>query len=157
MMDVTPRGGGSVTVRFTEDEAELLRRLLAEMETMLASRSDRDPVVGRLFPRAYEGEKEEESYRALVGDQLVSAKRANLRTAGDMLGREGAAETALSEDEAEAWLALLTDLRLAIGTRLDVTEERMSEDIDPDDPDAAALSILHWLGWVQGTILEAIA
>jgi hypothetical protein len=51
---------------------------------------------------------------------------------------------------------LLTDLRLAIGTRLDVTEEKMSDDIDPDDPEAAALSVLHWLGWVQGTILEAI-
>ena len=149
-------GEGSVTIRFSEDEAELLRRLLAEMETLLAARSDRDPVVGRLFPRAYETKKEEESYRSLVGDELVTAKKANLRTAGDMLGREGAAEAALSEDQAEAWLALLTDLRLAIGTRLDITEEKMSEDIDPDDPEAAALSVLHWLGWVQGTILEAI-
>ena len=149
-------GEGSVTIRFSEDEAELLRRLLAEMETLLAARSDRDPVVGRLFPRAYEKKEEEESYRSLVGDELVTAKKANLRTAGDMLGREGAAEAALSEDQAEAWLALLTDLRLAIGTRLDITEEKMSEDIDPDDPEAAALSVLHWLGWVQGTILEAI-
>jgi hypothetical protein len=155
-MDATSMGEGSVTIRFSEDEAELLRRLLAEMETLLAARSDRDPVVGRLFPRAYEKKKEEESYRSLVGDELVTTKKANLRTAGDMLGREGAAEAALSEDQAEAWLALLTDLRLAIGTRLDVTEEKMSEDIDPDDPEAAALSVLHWLGWVQGTILEAI-
>ena len=155
-MDATSTGEGSVTIRFSEDEAELLRRLLAEMETLLGSSSDRDPVVGRLFPRAYEKKEEEESYRSLVGDELVSAKKANLRSAGDMLGREGAAEAALSEDEAEAWLALLTDLRLAIGTRLDVTEEKMSEDIDPDDPEAAALSVLHWLGWVQGTILEAI-
>ena len=155
-MDATSKGEGSVTIRFSEDEAELLRRLLAEMESLLESRSDRDPVVGRLFPRAYEKKKEEESYRSLVGDELVSTKKANLRTAGDMLGREGAAEAALSEDQAEAWLALLTDLRLAIGTRLDVTEEKMSEDIDQDDPEAAALSVLHWLGWVQGTILEAI-
>jgi hypothetical protein len=157
MMDASSTGEGSITVRFTQDEAELLRRLLAEMETLLESKSGRDPVVERLYPRAYETEEEEESYRALVGDELVSAKRANLTTARDMLGREGAAEAALSEDQADAWLALLTDLRLAIGTRLDVTEERMSEDINPDDQDAAALSVLHWLGWVQGTILEAIA
>ena len=149
-------GEGSVTIRFSEDEAELLRRLLAEMETLLAAGSDRDPVVGRLFPRAYEEKKDEESYRALVGDELVSAKKANVRTAGDMLGREGAAEAALSQEQTEAWLALLTDLRLAIGMRLDVTEEKMSEDIDSEDPEAAALSVLHWLGWVQGTILEAI-
>jgi Domain of unknown function (DUF2017) len=155
-MDATSMGEGAVAIRFSEDEAELLRRLLAEMETLLASRADRDPVVERLFPRAYDRKKEEESYRSLVGDELVAAKKANLRTAGDMLGQEGAAEAALSEDQAEAWLAVLTDLRLAIGTRLDVTEEKMSEDINPDDPEAAALSVLHWLGWVQGTILEAI-
>jgi hypothetical protein len=155
-MDATSKGEGSVTIRFSEDEAELLRRLIAEMETLLDSRSDRDPVVGRLFPRAYENKKEEESYRSLVGEELVSHKKANLHAAGDILGSEGAAEAALSEDQAEAWLALLTDLRLAIGTRLDVTEEKMSEDIDPDDPQAAAISVLHWLGWVQGTILEAI-
>jgi hypothetical protein len=157
MMDATSAGEGSITISFTKDEAELLRRLLAEMEPLLESKSGRDPVVERLFPRAYESKEEEEGYQALVGDELVSAKRANLRTARDMLGREGAAEAALSEDQADAWLALLTDLRLAIGTRLEVTEERMSDDIDPDDPDAAALSVLHWLGWVQGTILEALA
>jgi hypothetical protein len=156
-MDATPAGEGSVTVRFTEDEAELLRRLLAEMQTILESGIDRDPVVERLFPRAYEKEDEEQSYRALVGDELTATKRSNLETAGDMLGEQGAAEAALSREQAEAWLALLTDMRLAIGTRLDVTEERMSEEIDADDPDAAALSILHWLGWVQGSILEAIA
>jgi hypothetical protein len=157
MMDATSTGRGSVAVRFTDDEAELLRRLLAEMGTLLEAKSSSDPVVERLLPRAYEGKEEEASYRALVGDDLVSAKRANLRTASEMLGPEGAAEGDLSEDETDAWMALLTDLRLAIGTRLDVTEEKMAEDIDPDDPDAAALSVLHWLGWVQGTILEAIA
>jgi len=155
-MDATSMGEGSVTIRFSDDEAELLRRLLAEMESLLGGGAQRDPVVGRLFPPAYESKKEEESYRALVGDELISTKKANLRTAADMLGQDGSAEADLSEDETEAWLALLTDLRLAIGTRLDVTEEKMSEDIDPDDPDAASLSVLHWLGWVQGTILEAI-
>jgi hypothetical protein len=157
MMDATPTDEGSISVRFTDDEAELLRRLLAEMEMLLEAKSPQDPVVGRLFPRAYETNEEEESYQSLVGDELVAAKRDNLRSARDTLGTEGPAEAELSQDQADSWLALLTDLRLAIGTRLDVTEESLSKDIDPDDPDAAALSVLHWLGWVQGSILEAIA
>src|SRR5918996_3559524 len=113
-MDATSMGEGSVTIRFSEDEAELLRRLLAEMETLLASGSDRDPVVGRLFPRAYEKKEEEESYRSLVGDELVSAKKANLRSAGDMLGREGAAGTAPSGGGGEAGVCFVPHPRVCL-------------------------------------------
>lgn len=156
-MEADPAGEGSVDLRFSADEAELLRRLLQEMELLLDAGHDADPVVGRLFPNAYETEEEESAYRQLVGDELMTRKREGIRTARTTLAAEGEVETRLSEEEADAWLALLTDLRLAIGTRLDVTEEKMAADIDPDDPDAAALSVLHWLGWVQGTILEAIS
>jgi hypothetical protein len=62
----------------------------------------------------------------------------------------------LDEEEVDRLLALLTDIRLAIGTRLDVTEERMAAELDRDDPDAAALSVLHWLGWLQESVIAAI-
>jgi hypothetical protein len=65
--------------------------------------------------------------------------------------------TTLSPEEGEAWVRALTDMRLAIGTRLDVTEETMSTEPDPDDPSAAPLQILHWLGWLQESILDQMA
>ena len=53
-------------------------------------------------------------------------------------------------------VASLTDLRLALGTRLGVDEERMGAAVDPAGPDAAAMTVLHWLGWVQEGILSAL-
>ena len=50
---------------------------------------------------------------------------------------------------------MLTDLRLAIGARLEVTEELMSADVGPEDERAPALVTLHWLGWLQEMLLKA--
>jgi hypothetical protein len=85
---------------------------------------------------------------------LKGAKRRARAVVEEKLGRRGPVSTTLSSEEAEMWLTFLTDVRLAIGTRLEVTEELMGADIDPDDPDAAAVSVLHWLGWLQEMTLQ---
>ncbi len=156
MPDVT-RTGGEIAVSFDADEATLLRNLLEEMRLLLEADIPRgDAVIGRLFPQAYEDPDEEASYREMVGGQLHDAKRNGLRIARDALGEKGAATVRVGPEETDAWLALLTDLRLAIGTRLDVDEEKMSAAIDPADPEAPAYAVLHWLGWVQASILEEV-
>ena len=75
----------------------------------------------------------------------------------ERLKGRGPLETSIPEDEVLAWLTGITDLRLAIGTRIDVTEEMMAADLDPKDPTAPALSVLHWLGWLQESILAEIS
>ena len=52
------------------------------------------------------------------------------------------------------WLAALNDVRLALGTALDVTED-MPDDVDPDDPRAAHLGVYHWLTFVQDGLVQA--
>jgi len=52
----------------------------------------------------------------------------------------------------------LNDARLALGTRLDVTED-LDHDLrqyDPEDPYTQALAVYLWLGWAQELLLEAI-
>lgn len=142
-------------VELTRDEAELLRELLAEMDRLLNADIPRtDPVRRRLFPDAYEDPKDAQMYREMVGDELMEAKREALRQVKERTGTSGALVTSIPAEEIPAWLSLLTDMRLAIGTRLDVTEEAMESELDPADPDTPAMSVLHWLGWVQGSMLE---
>jgi hypothetical protein len=145
-------------VRLVLDEMEthVIRQLTEELRTLLdAGRIDRgDPVYERLFPAAYDDVQDESAYRDLIGDDLVTFKLQALDMVTDALG-ERFSDITLEGDTLDIWLACLTDLRLAIGTRLDVDEERMGTEIDPDDPDARSLAVLHWLGFVQEGVVRA--
>lgn len=146
-----------VELTLEDYEADLLRGLMREMRALLGNERDhRDPVVARLFPDAYSDEGNERAYRELVGGDLRDYKLDALTTVELGVGREGAVETKIEPGEAQAWLTTLTDMRLAIGTRLDVTEETMAQELEPGQPDAASFAALHWLGWMQGSLIEAL-
>jgi len=68
---------------------------------------------------------------------------------------ETAARDRLTAEELDAWLRALTDLRLALGTRLEVTEETYEREIDPRDPEAYELSVFAYLSWLQEQAVEA--
>lgn len=156
-MKIRGGSGGAIRLGLEDAEASLLRALTREMQTLLdADIPSGDPVKERLFPRAYEDPGNEETFRDLVAGDLENAKSQAVREVRDALGPSGRVEVKLGPDEVSTWLRLLTDLRLAIGVRLDVTEETMSEEIDPDDPNASAFAVLEWLGFLQGSILERL-
>ena len=143
--------GGGVRVRIEGDEAELLRQLLAELQMLLEADAPReDPVVSRIFPDAFEEEEDQRAYREMVDEDLRNQKLDATRTVRDTL-----AGATLSDDQIDAWLVTLTDMRLAIGTRLGVDEERMAAELDPDDPSTASMAVLHWLGFLQESIVQA--
>ena len=142
-------------MRLEAGEADLLRRLAAEMRTMLESHVAGDPVVQRLFPDAHTGSEEAAEFRSLTQDDLSAVKRSALQRMVTSLGTEDRLDVTLTTAEVDSWLSVLTDLRLAIGTRLEVTEELMSARVDPGDERAPALATLHWLGWVQEMLLRA--
>jgi hypothetical protein len=115
-------------------------------------------VIARLFPDAYRDDPEHaQKYHEMVGDELRREKVRALTTVSDSLGPTGDAHVELTDELTTAWLAWLTDVRLAVGTRLGVTDETMGADIDPGSPDAPAYEVLHWLGWIQESIIERIA
>src|SRR5436190_1624534 len=111
-----------------------------------------DPSLRRLFPTAYPDDPERDrEYRQLVGDELLDRRRASLDTIQATIDA-----TTLSEDEVLAWMGAINDLRLVLGTRLDVSEE--TEPIPaPDDPDAPMLVLYGYLGYLLETIVEALS
>ena len=62
----------------------------------------------------------------------------------------------LSRDQADAWLGALNDLRLVLGTRLEVTEDLDADDLAEDDPRLPGLEIYGWLGWLQESLLGCL-
>ncbi|MEV5608386.1 DUF2017 domain-containing protein [Streptomyces sp. NPDC052225] len=135
-----------------------------------------DAVLQRLFPDAYGGpggpadEDEAElrayssEFRRFTENDLRAGKRDDalavirsldaLSPAGD-----GGAVLKLTRDESVQWMRALNDLRLAIGTRLDITDE---EDTDllyrlPDeDPRKPMVMAYLWLGGLQETLVETL-
>lgn len=150
------RRRGEITVSVAEEEANLLRRFIDEYLELLGAGDETDPVMKRLFPDAsLDDNKVRADYRELARDPLERQKISGAETARRSLGDTGGWEATLTEEERDAWMVLLTDLRLVIGTRLDVTEEVMSTEPDPADPEQWPLAVIHYLGWLQQTLVDA--
>jgi hypothetical protein len=94
------------------------------------------------------------------GDLVDGRRRALTTVEGTLAGaavRRGRFELTLSEEQALAWLAVLNDARLALGTRLEVTEDLDLSGLDPDDPDTAPFAVYWWLGGLQEGLLDALS
>jgi hypothetical protein len=141
---------GTVRLSFLPHETALLRELLDELERLLDD--PEDPDLRRLFPPAHADRESEEQYRALVGDELLAGRAKALATVRGTLGRD-----TLDPDEADAWLRALNDLRLVLGTRLDVSEEIDWDAVDLQDPRGRDLAVYGYLSWLQEQLVEALA
>ena len=154
-IDRTPDG---LSIELEGDEASLLERLTDEMQLLLGEEpSPNDPVSKRLFPDAYDDPKDQAQYRDLMGDSLAAGRKAALAKMKESLAARSDDRVVLEGETVDAWLSTINDMRLAIGTRIDVTEEVMNAELDPNNPQAGALAVLHWLGWVQEAVLREIS
>jgi hypothetical protein len=51
----------------------------------------------------------------------------------------------------------VNDLRLVLGTKLDVTEEMYERPLTEDTPNASQLAIYHYLGYLEEQIVVALS
>jgi hypothetical protein len=154
-------GNDRVRVRLAHDEVAVLRGLPDQLRTVLGEGED-EPVNQRLFPPAYldvADIEQDAEYQRLMHDDLVKEKLANLDLVTDTLSRGSTSvrrwTVELTEEEATAWLGVLNDLRLALGVRLDITED-YDGDVDDTDPRAPAFRLLSYLGWLEEQLLDAL-
>ena len=120
--------------------------LAAELRSQLEGEPG-DPSLRRLFPPAYENEQDERAYRELAGGELLDGRRQALE-----LFAATAHEDRLSANEADAWLRALNDLRLVLGTRLDVQEGTLL-----DNPQTPELAVYGYLSWLQEQLVAALS
>ena len=141
---------GGFTLRLPQEERDLLRTLPDQLRQLLATD---DPSLRRLFPPAYVDDPEKEAdYRRLMADDLIRGRKAAL----DIVEATIDADT-LDEEQLTAWMGAINDLRLVLGTNLDVSEEMDLDDLDPDDPRMPAFALYGYLGWLQEQIVAALA
>ena len=110
-----------------------------------------DPSLARLLPdfeRAGDEEYEGDNslLRSLHESDITKGKLINLAIIGQALGPDGSVNVTITEDEADAWLSGINDLRLYLSA------------IDADDPVRREErdNLVDWLAYNQGTLLDAM-
>jgi hypothetical protein len=128
-----------------------------------------DPVLARLFPTAYPDDQEAAAeFRRFTEGTLRDGKAAGATTVIDELEEAGlpaelgedkvVIDVELDRSSAEVWLKTLTDLRLALATRLEVQQddEAFWAALPDDDPRSQAHDIYEWIGALQETLVDAL-
>jgi hypothetical protein len=141
-------------LRLEPPEIELLQTLLAELTAVVADADADDAVVQRLFPSAYPDDGAADAdYRSITESSLRRERRD--RITGCLVDLAAGSDVPLGDDaDAQRWIKVLNDLRLALGTRLGVTEEQV--DIDPTDPESRPWLIYYWLTATQDSVVTAL-
>jgi uncharacterized protein DUF2017 len=143
------RKGDGVRLRLDAHERLLLGDLLDELDRLLDDPDD--PELRRLFPPAYADRSDDEQYRSLVRDQLVSGRSKAHATVRRTLDSD-----TLDFDQAEQWMRTLNDMRLLLGTRWDVTEQLDYGQLNMDEPRGRELAVYGYLSWLQEQLVEAL-
>ncbi|WP_169950260.1 DUF2017 domain-containing protein [Microbispora sp. H11081] len=162
-----------VTVRLDAGEVSILRSLVSQVLGLVepgttgddpleralgigAAAPPADPVLARLFPSAYADDEEAaQEFRRYTEATLRDGKRADAST---LLETAEPGVLTLTPEQGQAWLRALNDVRLALGVRLEVTEE-VHEEIalmPEDDPRYPSFVIYDWLTYLQDTLVRAL-
>lgn len=139
---------GEIRLRLPEDERTLLRGVAASIRALLADGDD--PALRRLFPPAYDDPELDREYRELVGGQLSAGRERVLEHLASTVDRD-----VLSTEDADVWLRALNDVRLVLGTRLDVTEDLDWNGLSPEDARAPELGLYAYVSWIQEQLVAA--
>lgn len=141
---------GDFNLTIPPDERDVLRQLPDQLRELLTTD---DPSLRRVFPPAYPDDEElEAEYRKFMADDLLDRHNGALEIMRDTIDQDR-----LDEDQMVAWLGALNDLRLVLGTRLDVTEDLDPTALADDDPRHPAFALYHYLTWLQGELIEALS
>ena len=149
------RRRGRVRLHLEAVETGLLGTLFDDLDEALQTLPGDDPVRQRLFPAAYrEDAAAAEEFRSFTEEPLRDSRSERLGVSrAELPSGEGTVE--LDAEAAQRWLTVLNDLRLALGTRLNITEDDDLR-LDATDPQAQSRAVYQWLTALQDSLVRAV-
>jgi hypothetical protein len=135
---VRAAGDGGVDIRLEPELRELIGSLAGQLRELIDDPEAQDsPGLARLFPPAsVDDPMEALGFEQLMGEALRAGKR---ETAAVVLAT--ANNDHLDPEETLAWMRCLNDVRLVLGTRLEIEEDTDLEELfrDPMTEQAAIM------------------
>ena len=147
-----------VSVHLADWERRLLAEMVGELRRNLLDHTPArdggdglDPSLRRLFPPAYLSDPDRDAdYQRLMRDELLAERLDHL----DLL--DGTLEADhLDDAQLTAWVQGLNELRLVLGTQLDISEEDDSTEVGAHDPGQRPRLRYHYLGGLLAELIDA--
>ena len=147
------KDGHGYAVDLGERARDLLVELCRQSRLLLENEDpSSDPAMDRLFPPAYPDDPLADlEFSSALGDAPKDDKLAAIQT----VERTANADR-LTEEELLAWIGVVNDLRLILGTRLEVTDDPDDEGPAPDDPSREAYEVYLFLGMLLQEMLGEV-
>ena len=143
------RRGEEVRVRLSAHERALLRAIPEQLDD-IGDASD-DPAAARLEPPAHrEDPAASKRFRELVGDDLSRARARDRERLADRADAES-----LTLEEAEAWMRVIGEARLAIAARIGIEDE--SWETDRSLAESREGLTLQYLSYLQDSLVRALS
>ena len=163
---------GQITLTLDVAEREVLGQLFDQVEQLLdeltthdtsdplelmlgmngSTQISKDPALARLFPDGYsEDEHASADFRRFTEQDLRQQKISALIDVRKGI-QATANPSAVSAPQAQSWLKALNDLRLVLGTRLEISDEN-DFDFDSDEP---GMHLYNYLTYLQGTLIDSL-
>ncbi|MGE5226880.1 MAG: DUF2017 family protein [Planctomycetaceae bacterium] len=144
--------GGGVVLDLPEPIRAFVRGAVEAYRDLLTSEEAADdPAVARLSPTAYADDP--------LRDIAFDERRAEALGRGRFEAIEAVLATVeaerLTEEEADAWMRTCNDIRLVLGTRLNLTEDSAPEDFEAEPATAAAFEQYAVLSELVQLLVEA--
>ena len=114
-----------------------------------------DPAVARLLPDAYDDPDDAREFRRFTENDLRQSKMQHAMTVVEEIERSGEKVAVTSTD---SWLGLLSDARIAIGTRIQISEDNHEElaGLPDDDPRSGLFHVYDWLTFLQESLVRCM-
>ncbi len=165
--------GGHLTTRLEPEEATLLAGLASQIIGLLTRATSvdpagvpaDDPALRRLLPDAYPDDADASAeFRRFTVEGLTERKVSNavavIASLSEAVEATVATDVHLDASAVQAWLRCLTDMRLALAERLGLTAGDANGPAANRPPNATAAmlsDVYDWLGFVQESLLQAMA
>ena len=150
---VVARDNDLFEITLTVDERSTLLSFVDQLSDILAMGPD-DVRLRRLFPTAYhENPDHDAEYQGYMRDELTQSRSASIAVVKEVLE----STDLITAAQLHAFMTVLNNLRLVLGTLLDVGEDDFEDDIDENDPAFGQWQLYGYLGWLMEWTISALS
>lgn len=144
---VRPLDDGTYAIDLGAAERGLIHSTVDQLADLLHQTDS--PALRRLFPPPYGDDVERnDGWSALAMPELIDSRLASLAQVAESID-----QTVLDEDGIDAWMRSINDVRLVLGTVLDIDDDE--DRVDVDDTNAATYQAYEILGMLLELIVVA--